>query len=119
MKTVDTFDRFRLIKPQTFKSGTSSVSDIELVTTRKEKPEFDINQEITNRTFIRPLPPKGHIVRTNLASAPLNLVQDKYKAEDAEWDINYHSSEIEKTKKTLDECLDFYKKFKEELENLK
>ena len=76
MKTVDTFDRFRLIKPQTFKSGTSSVSDIELVTTRKEKPEFDINQEITNRTFIRPLPPKGHIVRNNLASAPLNLVQD-------------------------------------------
>jgi hypothetical protein len=38
---------------------------------------------------------------------------------DAEWDINYHSGEIDRTLKLRDECLDFYKKFKEELENLK
>lgn len=38
---------------------------------------------------------------------------------DAQWDINYHSGEIDRTLKLRDECLDFYKKFKEELENLK
>ena len=38
---------------------------------------------------------------------------------DAEWDINYHSDEIDRTLKLRDECLDFYKRFKEELENLK
>jgi hypothetical protein len=38
---------------------------------------------------------------------------------DAEWDINYHSGEIDRTLKLRDECLDFYKRFKEELENLK
>ena len=48
--------------------------------------------------------------------------KDEYLASliaDAQWDIDYHSGEIEKTKKTMDECLDFYKRFKEELENLK
>lgn len=38
---------------------------------------------------------------------------------DAEWDIKYHSDEIDRTLKLRDECLDFYKRFKEELENLK
>lgn len=38
---------------------------------------------------------------------------------DAEWNINYHSNEIDRTLKLRDECLDFYKRFKEELENLK
>lgn len=38
---------------------------------------------------------------------------------DAQWDIDYHSGEIDRTLKLRDECLDFYKKFKEELENLK
>ena len=76
MKTIDTFDRFKLVNPQTFKAGVGKASDIELVTTRKEKPKFDINQEIANRTFIRPLPPKGHIVKNSIVSAPLNFVQD-------------------------------------------
>ena len=38
---------------------------------------------------------------------------------DAQWDIDYHSGEIDRTLKLRDECLDFYKRFKEELENLK
>ena len=54
----------------------NSSSDIELVTKRKEKPEFDINKELANRTYIRPLPPKGHIVKSNILSAPLNFVQE-------------------------------------------
>ncbi len=54
----------------------NSMADVELVTYRKEKPNFDINQEINNRTFIRPLPPKGHIVRNGILSAPLNQVQN-------------------------------------------
>ena len=57
-------------------SRNSSASDIELITKRKKKPPFDINKELANRTFIRPLPPKGRLVRSNIASAPLNFVQD-------------------------------------------
>jgi len=57
-------------------SAASNVEDVELVTRRKEKPDFDVNREIANRTFIRPLPPKGHIVNDSILSAPLNFVQD-------------------------------------------
>ena len=67
--------------PMFLASGTEAkpgqhTSDIELVTRRKNKPKFDVNRELANRTFIRPLPPKGRIVRNSIASAPLNFVQD-------------------------------------------
>ena len=75
MKT-SIFNNFITGNPQNFNSNGNSPADIELVTTRKAKPNFDINAELINRTFIRPLPPKGHIVKSNILSAPLNFVQD-------------------------------------------
>ena len=56
-------------------TGTKA-SEVEIITTRKEKPKFDITKEINNRTFIRPLPPKGHIVKTSILNAPLSYVAD-------------------------------------------
>ena len=50
--------------------------EIEIVTRRKAKPDFDINRELANRTFIRPLPPKGHIVKDGIMSAPAVFVDD-------------------------------------------
>lgn len=57
-------------------SSGNKVADIELITTRKEKPDFDVTRELANRTFIRPLPPKGHIVKSNILSAPRDFVDD-------------------------------------------
>ena len=79
----------------TAQNGNSSQSEIELVTTRKAKPDFDINRELANRTFIRPLPPKGHIVKSNLLSAPMNFMQEvrtDFKALKSAWsgDANDH-----------------------------
>ena len=59
-----------------FLAHAAKAADIEIVTTRKEKPEFDIKREINNRTFIRPLPPKGHIVKSSILRAPLNCFED-------------------------------------------
>ncbi len=50
--------------------------EIELVTRRKIKPAFDIHQELNNRTFIKPLPPKGHIVKGSILSAPQYFMDD-------------------------------------------
>lgn len=73
----------------------NSGEDIEVVTIRKAKPNFDINRELANRTFIRPLPPKGHIVKDGIMSAPAVFVQDMaydMKALKAAWkgDANDH-----------------------------
>ncbi len=78
-----------------YEKNKSTSAEIELVTTRKAKPNFDINRELANRTFIRPLPPKGHIVKNNLFSAPMNFVQEvktDFKALNSAWsgDANDH-----------------------------
>ncbi len=72
-----------------------SGEEIEVITRRKAKPNFDINRELANRTFIRPLPPKGHIVKDNIMAAPAVFVQDMaydMKALKAAWkgDANDH-----------------------------
>lgn len=55
--------------------------EIEIVSRVKAKPQFDINGELTNRTFIKPLPPKGHIVDGGILSMPLDFVKGlKYDA---------------------------------------
>ncbi len=59
-----------------FRATVQEPSDVEIVTNRKEKPEFDIKREINNRTFIRPLPPKGHIVKGSILRAPLNCFEN-------------------------------------------
>ena len=69
-------NNFIAAHPQTFKASTGNPSDIELVTQRKEKPDFNINQELANRTFIRPLPPKGHLVKGSILRAPMDFFQN-------------------------------------------
>lgn len=59
--------------------GTDSApktEEIEIISTRKAKPVFDINKELANQTFIRPLPPNGHIVRGGILDAPKSYFQD-------------------------------------------
>ena len=63
--------------PQNNKKASDN---IEIVTRRKAKPDFDINRELANRTFIRPLAPKGHIIKDNIWAAPAafanNMIYD-------------------------------------------
>lgn len=73
---VNAVENFRTGNHKYNLSSGNKVADIELITTRKEKPEFDVNREIANRTFIRPLPPKGHIVNSSILSAPRDFVDD-------------------------------------------
>lgn len=62
--------------PMFGKNETPKTEEIEIISTRKAKPVFDINKELANQTFIRPLPPKGHIVRDGILDAPKSYFQD-------------------------------------------
>ena len=73
--------------------------EIELITIRKAKPHFDINRELSNRTFIRPLPPKAHLVHNNLMSAPAIFVKDMvydFKALKDAWKGNANDHQLGK-----------------------
>lgn len=88
------------IQPKTsYTSQSANVAKtndgIEIVTRRKAKPNFDINRELANRTFIKPLPPKGHLVKDGIMAAPAVFVKDMaydMKALKAAWkgDANDH-----------------------------
>lgn len=43
---------------------------------QKPKPNFDIEQELNNRTFIKPLPGKGRLLNDNIFNAPAIMVKD-------------------------------------------
>ena len=43
---------------------------------QKPKPDFDIERELNNRTFIKPLPSKGRLLNGNIFNAPAILVKD-------------------------------------------
>ena len=42
---------------------------------RKEPPKFDINYELANRTFIKPLKGKGRLLNGNIFDAPANMAR--------------------------------------------
>ena len=42
----------------------------------KPKPEFNIKQELDNRTFIKPLRSRGRLVKNNIFYAPINMFKD-------------------------------------------
>ena len=45
------------------------------------KKNFDVNKELSNRTFIKPLPSNGHLVRNSLFDLPSEIFRDiKYDA---------------------------------------
>lgn len=45
------------------------------------KKNFDVNKELSNRTFIKPLPSNGHLVRNSLFDMPSEFFKDvKYVA---------------------------------------
>ena len=46
------------------------------VSTQKPKPNFDIQQELNNRTFIKPLKGKGKLLNVNILSAPIDTFKD-------------------------------------------
>ena len=89
-------NNFVLNKRPSFSSEESVKPDeIEIVTRRKVKPDFDIHRELANRTFIQPLPPKGHIIKNSITSAPQYFVDDivtDFKALKSAWkgDANDH-----------------------------
>lgn len=50
--------------------------DVEIVNVKRAKPNFDINRELANRTFIKPLPGRGHLVKNRITDMPAVLVKD-------------------------------------------
>lgn len=42
---------------------------------QKPKPDFDIERELNNRTFIKPLPSKGRLLNGNIFNAPAIMVK--------------------------------------------
>lgn len=59
-------------KPQTQPKN----QDVEIVNVKKVKPNFDINRELANRTFIKPLPGQGHLVNNRITDLPAVIVKD-------------------------------------------
>ncbi len=51
-------------------------SEVKVITPKKAKPNFDINRELANRTFIKPLKGQGHIVKSNIFTAPAIFLKD-------------------------------------------
>lgn len=51
-------------------------SDVEIINVEKRKPDFDINRELANRTFIKPLPSKARLVKSGIFDAPAIFVKD-------------------------------------------
>ena len=50
--------------------------EVKVITPKKVKPNFDINRELANRTFIKPLKGQGHIVKSNIFTAPAIFLKD-------------------------------------------
>lgn len=50
--------------------------EVKVITPKKAKPDFDINRELANRTFIKPLKGQGHIVKSNIFTAPAIFLKD-------------------------------------------
>lgn len=67
---------------QNFNKNTTPVqnnkqeSDVKVINIEKQKPYFDIHRELANRTFIKPLPPKAHLVKNGIFDAPAIFVKD-------------------------------------------
>lgn len=50
--------------------------DVEIVNVKKAKPNFDINRELANRTFIKPLPGRGRLLHNKITDVPAVIVKD-------------------------------------------
>lgn len=50
--------------------------EVKVITPKKAKPDFDINRELANRTFIKPLSGQGRIVKNNIFTAPAVFLKD-------------------------------------------
>ena len=53
-------------------NGNSSLKE----SPTKPKPEFNIKQELDNKTFIKPLKSRGRLVKNNIFYAPINMFKD-------------------------------------------
>ena len=63
---------------QSYINGTSLVQQYN---SDKAAKDFDVNKELNNRTFIKPLHSNGHLVRNNIFDMPAEVFKDlKYDA---------------------------------------
>ena len=63
---------------QSYINGTSLVQQYN---SDKAAKDFDVNKELNNRTFIKPLYSNGHLVRNNIFDMPAEVFKDlKYDA---------------------------------------
>lgn len=58
------------------KNNNGTKSDVHIINVEKPKPHFDINRELANKAFIKPLPPKAHLVKSGIFDAPAIFVKD-------------------------------------------
>lgn len=65
-----------LNKPVVQPQKNNKSNDVELIHVKREKPDFDIHRELANRTFIKPLPARAHLVKNRIFDAPAVFVKD-------------------------------------------
>ena len=60
----------------TQKNSYNTTVKPQVETPKKPKPDFDIERELNNRTFIKPLEGEGKLLNGNIFNAPAIMVKD-------------------------------------------
>ena len=70
------------MKTNLIQSYSSSAPAVQKYNSQKAEKNFDVQKELSTRTFIKPLPINGHLVRRNIFDAPAEFFKD------AKYDFN-------------------------------
>ena len=69
------------MKTNLIQSYLSNSTNLQQYNSDNAKKNFDVNKELLNRTFIKPLPSNGHLVKNTIFDYPAEFFKDiKYKA---------------------------------------
>lgn len=69
------------MKTNLIQSYLNNSTNLQQYNSDNAKKNFDVNKELLNRTFIKPLPSNGHLVRNTIFDYPAEFFKDiKYKA---------------------------------------
>lgn len=64
------------MKTNLIQSYLNNVTTLQQYNSDNAKKNFDVNKELANRTFIKPLPSNGYLVRNNIFDYPAELFKD-------------------------------------------
>ena len=64
------------MKTNLIQSYLSNSTNLQQYNSDNAKKNFDVNKELLNRTFIKPLPSNGHLVKNTIFDYPAEFFKD-------------------------------------------